>query len=199
MSANWQNDQERKRLKLYVFGHIMQDRANPANIDAVRAYNLIDALFHDTKSVRDKWQDYYDSLGDSRLSSDEGTRIRDDKRTELLRAMAEDIGLGKDFSSVDFSRVYWPEGLEQERTLQLLQQQVTRHDLVERLNQQSLGGHSWALIVTSMTGAVCDLTERNQEISALHRYPHSNLRSEITRNWLKIYVVVPVRSIPLKN
>ena len=140
MSAYWQNNQERKRLKLYVFGHILQDRANPANIDVVRAYNLIDALFHDTKSVRDKWQDYYDSLGDSRLSSDEGTRIRDDKRTELLRAMAEDIGMGKDFSSVDFSRVYWPEGLEQERSLQLLQQQVTRHDLVERLNQQSLGG-----------------------------------------------------------
>ena len=140
MSAYWQNNQERKRLKLYVFGHILQDRANPANIDVVRAYNLIDALFHDTKSVRDKWQDYYDSLGDSRLSSDEGTRIRDDKRTELLRAMAEDIGMGKDFSSVEFSRVYWPEGLEQERSLQLLQQQVTRHDLVERLNQQSLGG-----------------------------------------------------------
>ena len=140
LSVSWQRLQERNRLKLWVFGSLMQDRANPGSIDAVRAYNLIDSLFHDARGVRDKWHEYYDSLSDHRLNSNEGWSMREGKRTNLLRTMAEEIGFGRDFSSVDFSRIYWPEGLAQTQELEALQRKVATQQLVQQLAQQNYSG-----------------------------------------------------------
>ena len=139
LSTKWQDRQERRRLKLWVFGTLMQDRASPINADVVRAYNLIDALFHDSRDVRDKWAEYHESLLDGRLNSAEGGRIRQDKRDALLRAMAVEINLGKYFSSGDFSRVYMPEGLRRSAELDWLQQTVLRRELEERLQQSTQG------------------------------------------------------------
>lgn len=143
LTANWQERQERKRLKLWVFGTLMQDRAVQITPEAVRAYNLIDALFHDARDVRDKWGDYYNSLGDDRLNSAEGGRIREDKRNALLRAVAMELGLGRDFTSEDFSRVYLPQGVAEQYDLARLQQQVDRHDLAERLQKRRQSEAPW--------------------------------------------------------
>ncbi len=137
LSAKWQERQERRRLKLWVFGTLMQDRGGPVSVDAVRAYNLIDSLSYDSRIVRDKWADYYNSLADSRLNSQEGWRIRDDKRHVLLRSMADDIGLGKSFVSDDFSRVYYPDGLAEQAAINTLQQQILKQELLARKQQSS--------------------------------------------------------------
>lgn len=133
LTENWQQRQERRRLKLWVFGTLMQDRGGPISNDAVRAYNLIDALFHDGRKVRDAWGEYYDSLGDGRLGTGEGARIREDKRNALLRTMAEEIGLGDHFVSQDFTRVYRPMGMAEQDEINHMQQQLLKKELSERL------------------------------------------------------------------
>lgn len=139
LMSTFQMEQEKRRQKLWVFATLMQDRGSPVSNDAVRCYNLIDALFHDSRTVRDRWGIYFNSLCDQRLSnSNEGSRIREEKRNDLLSAMAVDLGLGDHFDSDDFSRVYMPRGIVEQQELALAQQELLRRDLRERLTQGNL-------------------------------------------------------------
>lgn len=109
LSEVQQSEAEKRRLKLWVFGSIMQDRPNLASPDCVRALNLIDALYSDVPSVRNSWSDLYAALTDSRLTTPEGGKIRDDKINSLLHTMATHLNLGSDFRPDDYRRVYYPD------------------------------------------------------------------------------------------
>lgn len=49
------DDAERRRLKLWVFTALMQERGFLASIDAVRALNLIDVVYRDSTALREAW------------------------------------------------------------------------------------------------------------------------------------------------
>jgi hypothetical protein len=117
-----QERREQKRLRLHIFTTLMQHRHYILHEDSVRSLNLIDAVYFDVKPVREAWIALYESFGDQRLNSPEGGRIRDDKRSALLLAMAAHLGLGSQFSAADFSRVYFPEALLREHEIRTDQQ-----------------------------------------------------------------------------
>jgi hypothetical protein len=66
LAASLQENSERRRTKLWVFGTIMQNRQFLAEVDCVRALNLVEAVFHDAPEVRDSWAKY------SQLSTTKG-------------------------------------------------------------------------------------------------------------------------------
>jgi hypothetical protein len=51
----------RTDLKRQVFLTLMQQRAVPFTEEAVQAFNIIDVVFVDAPSVREKWAVYYNS------------------------------------------------------------------------------------------------------------------------------------------
>jgi len=52
VAASLQEANERRRLKLWVFATIMQNRHFIGETDGVRTLNLIDTVFHDAPAVR---------------------------------------------------------------------------------------------------------------------------------------------------
>src|SRR5262245_17834279 len=62
VAASLQEASEKRRLKLWVFGTIMQNRHFLGEVDCVKALNLIDAVFYDVTEVRNAWANLYAAL-----------------------------------------------------------------------------------------------------------------------------------------
>lgn len=118
--------QERKRQKFWVFATLMQERSAIYSDNAVKALNIIDAVFHDARSVREAWVDLYSGFSSPAVMQSGGIN---DKITRLLREIAKDIGLGDQLGQADFIRTYTPEALVQERIVRDLE----RKQALERL------------------------------------------------------------------
>jgi hypothetical protein len=122
VAASLQDASERRRLKLWVFATIMQNRQFLAEADSVRALNLIDTVFHDVPPVRDAWANFFAALNDQRNFPPTGpTPVIDERRTTLLAGMARDLGLVEDFRPDDFTRVYLPQTALAEMQIRTLQ------------------------------------------------------------------------------
>lgn len=112
---------ERRRMKLYVFSTLMQERAFLASTESVRALNLIDVIFHESAEVREAWAELF-------LSFDQSNNVPDHAKQErlrkLLRAMAIDIGVSDGLRLDDFGRVYYPNALAQEEAVRRLEREA---------------------------------------------------------------------------
>jgi hypothetical protein len=110
-------DEERRRLRLQVFTTLMGHRAVIYDAEAVRNFNLIDVVFHDSRDVRDAWSKFFASL-------DQAKRIpqhtQDELLHRLLNAMAADLGLSGSLVPDDLSRVYYPGALAEAAHLEIL-------------------------------------------------------------------------------
>jgi hypothetical protein len=100
--------EERHRLKLWVFTVVMQERAQIWSRDAVRALNLIDVVFKDSKDVREAWAELYLAYNEKKQIP---AHVQEERLRALLRTMAEDMGLGDNLRLDDFGRVYYPNAL----------------------------------------------------------------------------------------
>ena len=131
---------ERERLKLLVFGTLIQTRHDPVSPEAVKHLNLIDLIFADDRGVRDAWSQYYAVLSDGRLQNDAGFAIRDDRKVNLLRVMAESMGYGTQISTSDLLRTYVPNSELERQHLEMLERQLRLRDaLAERNRRQTTG------------------------------------------------------------
>ena len=83
----------------------------PVSEEHVKALNAVDLFFHDVKPVREKWKEYFESLGRRDLSDQEALETWKNKRIELVHAMASHLGYKDTLEQLDFDRVYSPEGL----------------------------------------------------------------------------------------
>lgn len=125
--------QERSRRKSWVFHQLMATRANRLSPDHVQALNMIDLAFYGRRdfgkhratrteiAVTDAWHEYLDHLS---TKSEDGTWVArsDELFTNLLSAMAEDVGYS-------FDRVQLKKGAyspiahgEQEQRVQAIRQ-----------------------------------------------------------------------------
>src|ERR1700730_613319 len=52
LAASLQDTSEKRRLKLWIFATIMQNRHFLGEVECVRAINLIDTVFHDVPTER---------------------------------------------------------------------------------------------------------------------------------------------------
>ncbi len=62
-----QRRSETHRSKLTLFGTLVGLRHEPLSTDAIRALNLIDAVFADDPAVREAWTRYYAALNDASM------------------------------------------------------------------------------------------------------------------------------------
>jgi hypothetical protein len=110
---------------LTVFATIMQNRHFLAEIECVKALNLIDTVFHDASQVRDSWATLFAALNDQRNFPPSGpTPVIDERRTALLSAMAKELALIQDFRPDDFTRVYLPQTLLAEMQIRDMQRRA---------------------------------------------------------------------------
>lgn len=116
-----ESQQEQRRLKMFVFTTLMQERAMIWSQDAVRALNLIDVVFKDSETVREAWAELYLSFDTSKQIP---AHTQEERIRSLLKAIAVDIGLSDGLRLDDFGRVYYPNALAEEDAVRRLELQA---------------------------------------------------------------------------
>ena len=111
---------EAKRLKLFIFTSLMQERAYLASTEAVRALNLIDVVFHDSRDVREAWSDLFLAFNPDHQVPRHAV---EERVRRLLRATAEDIGISDSLRTDDLGRIYHPTALAEEEELRRRERQ----------------------------------------------------------------------------
>ena len=106
-----EREAEVARQKRFIFAELMKARGIQVNRDAVAAFNLIDLAFIDNAKVRDAWADLFSAY---RHIPPAPAALTSDKMLALLRAIADDIGLGDRFRTADLERYYYPQVLSDE-------------------------------------------------------------------------------------
>lgn len=123
-----ERDAEGHKLKLNVFITLMQERAQIYSDNGVRALNLIDVVFNDSRSVREGWSELFGAFHIKPIQQ----HVIDERLRKLLAAMAKDIGLSDALRNDDFARVYRPIVQEQEQFIKDMQ----RRQILARLQDQ---------------------------------------------------------------
>ena len=106
-----ERDSERRRQKLNVFSTLMEERAQIHSDNGVRALNLVDIVFSDSREVRDAWAELYAAFSFKPLVP----HVINERLIRLLGAIAKDIGLAGDLRTDDLNRVYRPIVQEQDQ------------------------------------------------------------------------------------
>jgi hypothetical protein len=115
--------ERREGMKLHVFAQIMQERAAPYTLEAVRALNLIDIVYIDADAVREAWKEYIWSLDPANKIAPENARRY---LNDLLVAMAGDLGMAG-IKASDISRIYSPVYITRRHSVEDMQ--LTMHEM----------------------------------------------------------------------
>jgi hypothetical protein len=110
---------ERQRQKLSVFTSLMQERAQISSENSVRALNLIDVVFNESRDVREAWSELLLAFHMNPLVP----HVIDERLRKLLGTIAKDVGLSDDLRNDDLGRVYYPNVMAQEQLIKDLQRQ----------------------------------------------------------------------------
>jgi hypothetical protein len=105
--------QEREKAKLSLFTTLMQERAAIHSENSVRALNLIDVVFNESREVREAWAQLLQAFSTPNIPA----HVIDERLRNLLAVMARDIGLTDQLRPDDLGRVYVPNALQEERYL----------------------------------------------------------------------------------
>ncbi|MGH9350587.1 MAG: DUF6680 family protein [Terriglobia bacterium] len=123
---------ERQRQKLALLGTLMQERAQIYSDNAVRALNLIDLVFNESRQVREAWSELFLAFHMNPLLQ----HVIDERLRKLLAAIAKDIGLADELRNDDLGRVYFPRAQQQEQFIKDMQ----RQQIIASLQGQSAAG-----------------------------------------------------------
>lgn len=122
-----QHRKERRDSKRWILTTLLAMRHSPIMDESVRALNLIDIVFHDSRSVRTLWREYFDMLNNEGLNNPSGWTLRQKKHLEMITEMAHALGYGKEITHLDVDRVYYPVGLgEQAKRGQQISDELLR-------------------------------------------------------------------------
>jgi hypothetical protein len=114
-----ERNHERQKNKLHVFAMLMQERAAIYSENGVRALNLVDVVFNDSREVRDAWADLFRIFSVNPLSP----LVLEERLHKLLVAMAKDIGLADQLRPDDIGRVYYPNAIAQDQMIRAKQRE----------------------------------------------------------------------------
>jgi hypothetical protein len=117
---------QKKRMKLWVFSTLMQERHLYNAPEAVKAFNLIDVVFIDSFRVREAWAKFHEALDSSKRATELETRNR---LRDLLSTMAEDLELSGRLGVADLERLYYPTSMAEELQVQMLHRQTLLRQL----------------------------------------------------------------------
>ncbi len=104
-----QNRANKRKDKLEIFKTLMISRSG-WSLESVKALNIIDIVFADDKTVREKWKEYYDKLCVEKPSETELKRIKT-AQEELLEAMADSLGYKGKITWKTIQNPYIPQGM----------------------------------------------------------------------------------------
>lgn len=110
---------ERQKLKFNVFVTLMQERSQIYSDSGVRALNLIDVVFNESRPVREAWSELFGAFNIKPIQQ----HVIDERLRRLLSAIADDIGLADQLRNDDLGRVYVPAIQQQERFIKDMQRQ----------------------------------------------------------------------------
>lgn len=116
---------------MQLFTTLMEERAAIYTAAGVRALNLIDVVFVDSRPVRDAWAQLLASFDPAAQMSIDTQKER---LQDLLAAIASDIGLTQ-IDATDLGRVYYPTALSEEQAIRDAQRQLG----IQQIRQAMLG------------------------------------------------------------
>lgn len=96
---------EERRIKLVVFGTLLQERGNLASVDGMRALNMTEFAFRDSRMVREALAAVYRAI---RNDAPAAAHTQDELIIALLNEMAKDLGLSSAFTTQDLNRAFVP-------------------------------------------------------------------------------------------
>jgi hypothetical protein len=111
---------QRHHEKLHLLGVLLSLRHSPLTVDAVKPLNMIDVVFADDREVREAWSRYFAALSDSRNQNPAGWAQWEEKKRDLILAMARSVGLGKEITTSDVLRTYQPNFVGKQERLSML-------------------------------------------------------------------------------
>jgi hypothetical protein len=123
---------ERQKRKLEVFSTLMQERAQIYSDQGVRALNLIDVVFNESRDVREAWAELFLAFHMRPIVQ----HVIDERLRKLLGFIARDVGLSDELRNDDLGRVYFPVVQEQEQFIKDMQRQKV---LASLQNQNAAG------------------------------------------------------------
>jgi hypothetical protein len=131
---------DKRAEKLRIFGALLSLRHQPLSVDTVRMLNLIDAVFADSREVREAWSRYFAALNDNRNNNPAGSVSWDEKKRDLILVMARDVGLSKDITTSDILRTYQPAIMNKEEELRMIELDIRLAQAREKANGMKLPG-----------------------------------------------------------
>jgi hypothetical protein len=110
---------ENQRQKLSVLATLMQERAKIYSENGVRALNLIDVVFNESREVREAWSELFLAFEMKPFLQ----HVADERLRKLLGAIAKDVGLADQLRTDDLGRVYYPLVQQQQEFIEYMQRQ----------------------------------------------------------------------------
>lgn len=135
---------ERRRMKLWVFTTLIQERAAYYSSEGVKAFNLIDVVYNESRTVRDAWADFHSAMDTNNNVPD---HAKQEKFRFLLSRMAVEIGLADQLRADDLNRVYYPNALAEEEHVRSLE----RKSAIDRLSAKSTPAANTATPTSSLS------------------------------------------------
>jgi hypothetical protein len=112
----------------------MQERAQIHSENSVRALNLIDVVFNESREVREAWSELFLAFYMEPIPQ----HVLDERLRKLLGAIAKEVGLADELRTDDLGRVYFPRVQQQEQFIRDMQ----RQQALSRLQGQNPAGAS---------------------------------------------------------
>ena len=132
-----QDRTERKKAKLNLIATLLSLRHDTLSYEAIKALNLIDAVYADEPSVREAWTRYYAVLNDPNIFSagTVGTALAEEKRRDLICAMTATTSWTKNLTSADIMRAYGPKGFTDSSNLTFWENRFKMHDINDKASK----------------------------------------------------------------
>jgi hypothetical protein len=150
---------ERRDRRYQVFMRLMGDRAvKMFDAESVRLLNSIDVIFSDNKRVRDAYGSFFNAVTSFKIGQDVSVHEVESLRIDLLRAMSEDLRMGRQLSNSDFYRQYQPEHIFQKSQIELVETQKRFNELQAEMTSPAIEARPMAAPVMSQRPDASPLT-----------------------------------------
>jgi hypothetical protein len=117
-----------------ILATLMQERGQIYSETSVRALNLIDLVFNDSREVREAWAELYLAFSMKPMFD----HVIDERLRKLLAAIAQNIGLSDALRNDDLGRVYRPNIQAEEQIIRDMQ----RRETIARLQNNAAGANA---------------------------------------------------------
>lgn len=111
--------EENRRLKMWIFSTLMQNRASILAVDSITALNMIDVVFLDSPEVRNARRDFMVASEAEPLVAISVI----ERYYSLIHCVVRDMGISEKLTISDIRSIYYPRDLGERAELDMLERQ----------------------------------------------------------------------------